>query len=63
MLNNAFLIILTVQILDHFFVQRFEEHLNRTAPQLTTDGVCRRRFFSAIDRETTASSYLTGISR
>jgi len=37
-LNNAFLLILTVQILDHLFVQRFEENLNRTAPQPTTEG-------------------------
>jgi asparagine synthase (glutamine-hydrolysing) len=32
MLNNGLLLILTVQILDHLFVQRFEENLNRTAP-------------------------------
>ncbi len=32
-LNNAFSIILTVQILDHLFVRRLEENLGRTAPR------------------------------
>jgi asparagine synthase (glutamine-hydrolysing) len=32
MLNGALTLILTVQILDHLFVQGFEENLNRTAP-------------------------------
>jgi hypothetical protein len=32
MLNNALLLILTTQILDHLFVQHFEENLSRTAP-------------------------------
>jgi asparagine synthase (glutamine-hydrolysing) len=44
MLNNAFVVILTVQILDHLFVQRLEENLSRPVPQLAADGVCRRRF-------------------
>ncbi|HYA87102.1 MAG TPA: asparagine synthase (glutamine-hydrolyzing) [Nitrospirota bacterium] len=32
-LNSALAIILTVQILDHLFIQNFEENVNRTAPQ------------------------------
>jgi asparagine synthase (glutamine-hydrolysing) len=32
-LNSALTIILTVQILDHLFVQNFEDNLNRAAPQ------------------------------
>jgi len=36
MLNNAFVVILTVQILDHLFVQRLEENLSRPAPQPVT---------------------------
>ena len=31
-LNSALMLILTVQILDHLFVQHFEENLNRTPP-------------------------------
>ena len=36
MLNNAFAAVLTVQILDHLFVRRFEENLSRTAPHPAT---------------------------
>jgi hypothetical protein len=36
MLNNGFLLILTVQILDHLFVQRFEENVDPTAPRPDT---------------------------
>jgi asparagine synthase (glutamine-hydrolysing) len=35
-LNSALAIILTVQILDHLFIQNFEDNLKRTAPQTVT---------------------------